>query len=177
MTLRNHADIRGPAGCHWNFTIRNTRPQETCTHAPNRCTSKGDKSLATESLNNCPGLAPVHSPLLRGSHLVSCLPLIYMLKFSGGPDLESCPNRGVPHRLQLSAAQRSGDALPCQIPTRAVPIYTGRTPPPPFLCPQCVHWPAKSTPKNGRAKAVRAGFMTDADTGKQPSAPRRCGSH
>ena len=37
-----------------------------------------------------PELTPVHSPLLRGSCLVSCPPLTYMLKFSGFPDLTSC---------------------------------------------------------------------------------------
>ena len=40
-----------------------------------------------------PELTPVHSPLLRGSCLVSCPPLTYMLKFSGFANLTSCLER------------------------------------------------------------------------------------
>ena len=37
-------------------------------------------------------LFPIHSPLLRESHLVSYPPLTYMLKFSGFANLTSCLN-------------------------------------------------------------------------------------
>ena len=177
MTLRNRADIREPAECHWNFTIRDTRPQETCTLAPNRCTSKGNKFQATESLNNCPGLAPVHSPLLRESHLVSCLPLIYMLKFCGGSDLESCPTSKLPHHAER--AERRELKTPCLVryllglsplPLSAKSLRRARV-------RSSVHWPAQSTPKSCHTMTIKAGFTTDADTGEQPSAPRRCGPH
>ena len=58
-------------------------------------------------------LTPVHSPLLRGSCLVSCPPLTYMLKFSGFPDLTSCHERGGggPEARQWQARQEIEAAM------------------------------------------------------------------
>ena len=89
VTLRKYTVHGGLQMTNGTLTLAGALFQEAYICASTGATPR-DYNSRPRGPDFQPELTPVHSPLLRGSCLVSCPPLTYMLKFSGFPDLTSC---------------------------------------------------------------------------------------